>query len=296
MVKEMDKGIKIAYLILAHTAPIQLANVAKRLSNTGDVYVHINRRVKLRPFVEAVSHINADNIFFVAKRYNVHWGGMSIVRATMEMLDNAVGRQHYDRFILLTGLDYPIMTDSEMLNFWASNREIDYIHADKVTGDDLAHLKHVHYRDSRVTSILGDFLIRRFPNAKMLKKDDYVVVGRKNYVLYGIAPKWCLTGESGEYLLDFYKHQKKYNKYFTFSHAPDDFYVATVILNSGMHEVNVDRDMFYMHWIPGDNGATTKVFKLSDWQELKESGCMFAKRFLSDESNELIKKLNGSEI
>ena len=91
-------------------------------------------------------------------------------------------------------------------------------------------------------------------------------------------------------MLDFYKNNKGFNSYFKYSHSPDDFYFATVIMNSEYENtVNLNHNLFYTHWLPDNNGA--KILDSSDYYELLNSKCLFAKKFSSHDSKQLIEML-----
>ena len=120
--------MKIAYLILAHKNPGQLARLIAALSRPESVfYVHIDRKVKEEPFRRALQTFGADTIF-VRERHTVSRGGFSIVEATLSLIrDCLAGADKVDRAVLLSGQDYPIKSCNQILQFFEESREQEFI-------------------------------------------------------------------------------------------------------------------------------------------------------------------------
>lgn len=71
--------MRIAYLITAYTDPNALARLVKALkTDYADFYIHIDKKVKFSPFVQAIYKMNTDwnHIIFLKgqDRTNVYWG------------------------------------------------------------------------------------------------------------------------------------------------------------------------------------------------------------------------------
>ena len=82
--------MKIAYIILAHKNPRQLARMLQALDHDGaSFFVHIDRKVAIAPFAEAVREGRSDT-HFVADRQDVLWGGYSMVQATIDTVSAAL--------------------------------------------------------------------------------------------------------------------------------------------------------------------------------------------------------------
>ncbi len=289
----MKKDVKIAYLVIAYMDPEQLQRLSARLSKTADVFVHINGNVDLAPFQCALSEVcGQGRVFLSKKRYRIVWGGYSILEATFAMMEQAFQQDTYDRFVLLTGLDYPIRSDEEIRAFFLSNAHTEYIHADVVSGEQYGHLYYHASRDHRILHKCFQLYEKILRKSGRKGKKDYVVYKGKKYPLYGIAPKWALSGECASCLLQFYKHNRTFNRYFQLMHAPDDFYVATVLFNSKFRDsIESENDIFKIIWLPDDKGA--RILNQEDYQELKDGSHLYAKKFQSGYSEALIRILDG---
>lgn len=283
----MSGKLKIAYLIIAYMDPEQLKTLSRRLVQTSDVYIHINSSVDIGPFEAALADVKGEgSVSFSRERFRIVWGGYSILKAAFSMMEQAFANDDYDRVVLLTGLDYPIKSDQYIQNFFREHADVEYVHADVVTGKMHEHLYYRDCRDSKILHKIFGIIRNSLKKRGKIGKPDYVVHHGKKYQLYGIAPKWALSGECARYLLDFYRKNKKFNRYFQLMHAPDDFYVATVLFNSEFRErIENKQDIFKIVWLPDDKGA--KILTEEDAEELLSCDGLYAKKFQSEASQGL---------
>ena len=114
--------MSIAIMVLVHQNENQANRLIKHLSKGFDIYVHIDKKSSLK--IE-----NTDNIF-VYKKYKVYWGSLNIVMATLHLMEEAY-KKGYDRYILISGMDLPIKTNKEIVEFFKNNNN-EYIQLDKM--------------------------------------------------------------------------------------------------------------------------------------------------------------------
>ena len=66
--------MKIAYMIAAHTDPVQLGKLVKSLEGPDvDFFVHIDKKCSITPFEQSLNGL--DGVNFVKKRVCTNWGG-----------------------------------------------------------------------------------------------------------------------------------------------------------------------------------------------------------------------------
>ena len=105
--------MKIAFLVAAHTDIEQLKRLSKSLLKNGDVYIHIDAKVKnITDFINqltfnTLSYSQGNKIIFL--KISVAWGGYSQIKCQSLLFQQALNSsQKYERFVYLSGLDYPI--------------------------------------------------------------------------------------------------------------------------------------------------------------------------------------------
>ncbi|MBQ7593943.1 MAG: hypothetical protein IJU48_06275 [Synergistaceae bacterium] len=277
----MAGEISIAYLIVAYTDPEHLKCLVSELTKHADVFIHINKLSDIKPFIETFADFQSiHRVKFIDKRYRVHWAGYSILKATFELLDNALATENYDRVILLTGQDFPVKSSVELQKFFADNRETNYINAGVYDAEHHPLLPYFMNYDIKPLRKILNGLRRFFPILSRRKHPNYIEYRGRKFYLKGTAPKWAITGECAKYLLDFYKNNPGFNRIMKFLFAPDDFYAATVIYYSRFQaSIFSEKSIFYYFYGELD---------ISKFDEIISSGCLYAKKFYSGHSDELI--------
>lgn len=289
--------MKIAYLILAHSDPEGLKKLTEKLVSHGEVYIHINARNDLNPFEKAIETLGeaAKKVHFASKREKINWAGYSIVRATFTLLDDALRKDAYDRITLITGQDYPIKDEKKILDVYEKYRDISFVTGTAHTAATKEELMLIDFRDLRLLHLFTKTLVHPIQRRiKFLQRKDYVVVDGRKYTIYGISPKWSITGDAARYLLDFHNKNKSYNHYFATRHASDDYYVATALFNSKFRDkIDNNTDFFWLKFLPNNGG--TKVLDESDIESIRETQALFARKFDSEKSEILYGLLEEGE-
>lgn len=85
--------MKLAYLIVAHKNPVQLARLVKSLdSQNVEFYIHLDKKVNARPFINELEKLTIGNIYFIKKRVNVIWAGYSQIEAILNSMNEMLER------------------------------------------------------------------------------------------------------------------------------------------------------------------------------------------------------------
>lgn len=122
---------KIAFLILAHTDKNQLKRLIKSLDYSNfDIYVHIDLKssIILDDLV-----LKYSCLYIIKNRIDVEWGKISIVNATLVMYKEATKTFDYARYVTLSGLDYPLISN-EIIYKTLIDSEKEFISGHLVTG------------------------------------------------------------------------------------------------------------------------------------------------------------------
>lgn len=120
----------IAFLIAAHTDVMQLKRLMDALITMGDVYLHIDKKVKDKEFLAEVERyrLRCAGQVTMVKRIGVTWGGFSQCVAQRELLRAVFAKDKtYDRVFFLSGLDYPVLSAHEMEYFLDQNKEKEFV-------------------------------------------------------------------------------------------------------------------------------------------------------------------------
>lgn len=122
----MKQNSKHAFLILAHTQPELLKRLLMRLNhNRVDIFLHLDRKLLINEY-DLKTSIKHANLYFTP-RLNVTWGGYSIIRAELLLLEKATNTGIYSFYHLLSGQDYLLQSIDKVLNYYDKTPDINYI-------------------------------------------------------------------------------------------------------------------------------------------------------------------------
>lgn len=86
-----------------------LSRLVRRIAPLGPVYVHIDAKTDVSQW-----HIEGLPCTFLTTRVPVYWGDWSMVEATMMLLEQALADRTVNRFTLLSGTHYPIISNAQI--------------------------------------------------------------------------------------------------------------------------------------------------------------------------------------
>lgn len=295
-------AMKISYLILAHNDPEHLGRMVAALDNGDNTFfIHIDRKVPVGRFTRFTPP--SPNIVFIKKRKNISWGGFNIVAATLLLLREAFALPSpADYYILLSGLDYPIKNNDAIAGFLTHHPGRQYLRYTRIVDCPFLqgkitqyHFPDLHRRlGGYIEAILGRFL----PERPFLP----------GMVPYFGSQWWALTHECVSYILSFIDSHPRYVNFYRFSGIPDEMFFHTIILNSDFLQhtdttvsptkwdvldapvPEAGEHIKYMDWsISREQPA---ILDDSDFERLKCSTMLFARKFTTGKSSNLIESID----
>lgn len=228
--------MKHAFLIRAFNQPRLVPRLIDRLADPdAHFFIHIDRKVDIRPFQEALETVRNPNIHWAPKRFRVEWMGFSQVETALALIDQASSFMAFDRYSLLSSADYPIKpkariasllatTDAEFISHWRIEDRPSWRH------------KILYYYPIDVVPI-WHFEERFFPNLfwKTFFRLRHHLPQRKplpDVIPYGGTSWWTLTHSCARYVLDFARNHPGFCAWYRHTHAPDEMFFQTIVMNS----------------------------------------------------------------
>ncbi len=119
--------MKLAFIVLAHQRPAQLALLLSSLQHpAARTYLHIDRRARIAPFESEFARHGIAEVELLP-RHDSPWGGIGAVDAALEGLSRGL-RERCDYFVLLSGQDFPRAANRrDRCSFFAERRERSYL-------------------------------------------------------------------------------------------------------------------------------------------------------------------------
>lgn len=298
----------IAYLISAFADPQHLKRLIEAL-NAGDCefFVHVDRKTDVLPFEELC---NAANVHFLKNRVNVYWGTYSQVEFQMRMIRAALdaGRP-FDRLFILSGQDYPLWSNSRISAYLKAAGEKELLSGICLDTDEVLEKKKRIYRLYRpqtdiawLSPSMNDWLskgIRKVCKLLGVRKELNFSVNGHTWNLYKGSDYLCLSRELAEYVYRTWNDNPSIQRYFKSSFAPSETCIQTIVFNNPLFRERADlhtgdyqslKDLTLLHHI--DYVPVIRIWKTDDFDELMQSGKMFARKFTTTESKSLLDKID----
>ncbi len=260
--------MRIAYVILAHQLPEQLARLVRRLNTPNALFlVHINRRSDDAVYEAARAGLaNLDNVVFL-RRHKLYWGGFGHVRATLEGLEELHRRSaQFDYAALLTGQDYPIKPAATIERTLSESGGRSFMAYDRLPGGWEEGMKRITRWHSRRIGVPRGWHLqlpipRRFP---------------QRLVPYGGSSYWWLSREAVDYVRSFVAEDPRYLRFFKHVDVPDEIFFHTILMNSPLRDAVVNDELRHVDWTRDPLPA---IFGVGDLETLRRSRKLVARKF-----------------
>lgn len=291
--------MKHAFLIIAHNEFEQLAELINLLDNRHNfIYVHIDKKVNGYSKENLTASIRYSRVE-VFQEISVQWGDSSQMECEMFLLKMA-SKEYHDYYHFLSGVDLPIKGMDQIHQFFERNNGKEFIHFDSCPAPRQA-IERVLYRH-----YFSKYLKRY--SSKVITKSLFMLdhftiwvqrmLGLKRTLPYLKIQKgcnWCsITNGLVETILE---DEYLIRKMLKHSLCGDEVFIQTVCVNSEYKNrlYNNDYDNNYescLRLIVWDetNNKTPRTFSDEDIQLLRNSDCLFARKFSMSRNPEFTKK------
>ncbi|MCQ2140444.1 MAG: beta-1,6-N-acetylglucosaminyltransferase [Bacteroidales bacterium] len=269
--------MKHAYLILAHADFVLLQRLVSALDDArNDIFVHIDRKVKELPSLET-KHAG---LFMLEDRVDVCWGDISVVEAEYKLFEAAIMNDVYAYYHLLSGADLPLKSQDAIHKFFMMNRGKEFIGFSTYNCVEEVRRKvnrwHLFPRDFKNRSQL-----KRALRAGFLRLQEMLHIERNKQEIFRKGTQWVSVTDG------FARHlvaaKPWVMKTFTHTFCPDEIYKQTLCWASGFRQRIYDLYdegngcMRAIGWKDG----TIRDWTMEDYDELKASNMLFARKFSS---------------
>jgi hypothetical protein len=284
-----------AYMIIAHRQFDLLAKLITALDDErNDIFVHIDAKVRDFDFEKFKALPKRSRIYFTP-RIGVTWGDFSQVKCELILLAEVDKMQKsgraYDYVHLISGADLPIKSNDEIHRFFNENAGRQFVHftADNVSENSEGRIKYYHLfrrRRNLFTKILAQIALRvqMLCGVNRLKNKNIKVQKGCNW--------FSITGAFAAYIA---QASKPLEKIFRFSYCGDEVFVQTALLNSPFaadaYMKNCGNNHLACARLIDWQRGNPYVFRTEDFEMIKNSPAVFARKFDMDVDSEIIDKV-----
>jgi len=268
----------VAYIILAHHKPEQVARLVGRLSSSTDVvYVHVDRKSDLASFQEAFAKLPRPPVV-LRRRVRVYWASYSHIKATMLGIRAALrSERRFSHLVLLTGQDYPIRSTAEIQSFFAGAKGHSYISWSAGAG------REVHDSERRGNAVWlwsGEMWPLNWWHVSLGDRWWHLQPRVRRRIPRGLTPHqglayWSITPEAAAYCLRSTRRRPTLRWFFNFVFIPDENLFQMLLLASPLRDTLVNEDLRHMNW----DGYHPKTLRMHDLDSMRASDKLFARKF-----------------
>ena len=224
---------RIAYIVLAHADPRLFGRLMRRLSHPdAAAFVHLDKRAALAPFEDEVRAL--PNIHFLPNRMHVMWAGFSQVESTLLTFEAALAAtdDRCTHFVVISGADYPLASNDEILDFFARRPQQQFIRRFDLMASGDSH---------QTWRVRGRFF-REWADRFTWKRRPLFVLERllrlfprrlPQGVRFATGSNWvALTRECAAYCVQKARTDRELVDFFRPAFGPDEIFLHTLVENS----------------------------------------------------------------
>jgi hypothetical protein len=293
-------GAKLtAYMIVSYHQPRHLERMVAALdSEWSHFFVHIDCKVDTAPFRNSLRPRANLHILEQEQRETINYTGFGIVSAALNLMRaaRALGLP-FHRYAFLSGSDYPIKPLDQIQNAFATDTE--YMRIGRCLND--LPDGNVHRNYVRYFWFTDHPVLSRLPASGRLKRELF-----PRLRLYHGSSWWAITGEAAAFVLDFVASNPDFRNYFRFTRVGDETFFQT-ILKASPYASHILQDSeapsnrpetwghneaahCYIDWST-PNVRLPKVLDLTDFEAIRTSQALFARKFEQGTSDALLDRV-----
>lgn len=279
--------MRFAYLIVAHGSFRLLEELIQALdSSENDIFVHIDKKCG-----DVNLHIKTQySKLFLIKRTTIEWGGVSMIKATLNLLRESV-KGNYDYYHLLSGVDFPIKSNKHIAEFFEKNKGKEFVGFCDVDKQ-LMENRLAYYHLIKGNKVRNSYRMYNL-NEKLIRIQKKLNIKHiRDVSCFRKGCNWfSITNQLAQ---DLVKNSSKLLKIYKYTNCADEIFLQTYIYQNSLMDklYNVeDEYMGCVRKIDWQRGIPY-VWQLNDYEELinAPASYLYARKF-SEEDLELVRKI-----
>ncbi|MBR6123907.1 hypothetical protein IKQ19_10000 [Candidatus Saccharibacteria bacterium] len=280
-----------AFLMMVHDEPELALRIVNRLIAPNHfIFMHIDRKISKEHFNFSLKGLT---ILPNDSRVRVSWGGFSQVEAEFQLMKSALTCGiDMDYFHLISGHDYPIVSNNLLDDFFEKNNGKSFLYYDK---EDEALLWRKKKYPGRVCRYhLNDINIKPLLLKRILSK--MLSIKKRPYIenLFAGWQWWSFNKTVITWLSSHHQDYSAMAKRFRFTACSDELFFQT-ILHPFVKQLNIETttSLRYIDWHPKrPTKSLPLILDARDYEEIIQSGMLFCRKVTLSKSIELLNKLD----
>lgn len=274
---------KHAFLIMAHGSFDMLCSLVGVLDDErNDIFIHMDKKAEGFEPEYIKSAASLSSVVFLPQM-SVRWGGYSQIKCMLALLETACGAGDYAYCHLLSGVDLPLKSMSEIHAFFDAHEGEEFIEytSPSLDKNTLCRVSLYHFfNDWNISAERRRALEDRSLALQMRRGVDRTA-GDATVYMKG-ATWFSITGALARFALS---QKEDIRRRYRLTNCCDELFLQTLVYNSPyrerLHDKSFTADNFgnlrYTRWDDGQNSPA--VLRAGDLAAIDASGCLFARKF-----------------
>lgn len=293
--------MKHTYLFTAYNNAENMSDAIRKLKSPDAKFIiHVSDEIDMATNHTLQQLMQQDNVVFLKDRVNVNWGGFSHVEAIIKLMRSAIQDTDGDYIHLLSDSCYPIMTPQQLDEFFENNKGKEFIDYEPLPSKTwafggLVRTQHYHLHDViKVKSSVFNWKLNHYLMLLQmhlrLKRKDRLKWGPD----YGGSTWWSMSREAVTYALERMDASNDFVKTYRHTFCAEETIMQTIMVNSRFKDKLANDNARYILW-EERNGNLPANLDISDYDNVMQSGKVFARKFVApygDELKQTIDKAN----
>lgn len=279
----MRQGI----LITAYRDIPMLEKLVTYFDEDFELFIHVDKCCR-----ENLAALEGKKRVHLFRAYAVEWGDYKHLLAIVMLMKEAYRHTDLEYFHLITGSDYPCLSLDSFKAFCKEHRNDNYLeyfplpHADWGAEGGLNRVQYWWLRPNSTRSC-GAWLTRKLVNLqrRLGIKRRFPYFGGK---LYGGGTYWSVSREAVGQALDYIDRHPDYLRRFRMTSIAEEICLPSLWAGIGMPMHNDYKR--YIDW--GADGGNPQTLTEKDYDNIVNSGALFARKMASGVSDKLIELLD----
>lgn len=284
--------------------------LVNRLSCTNtSFFIHVDKGADIKQFLQTELSSKAT---FVSPRMYSPWGGLGIVRATINGIESIVNsRFYFDYIVLLSGQDYPVLSnDCIFSRLGANGAKTNYIDClvmrQGVDHEEFRRIQKWHVRIGTRIHVYPAQSISRSTLERTSQRLARLIFGKyPRTFLPNLTPVfgsqwWVLNREAIAYIRKYLAENPDFLSFYRYSLLPDEMVFQTILLGTGNEELQAsiparsEARLMFTHWDRPDE-LYPKPLTMDDYPAIRSSNKLFARKFDPVSSKDLLIRLDQDQ-
>lgn len=285
--------MKHAILITAYKNFKHLLDIIDYFDDDFEVFIHIDRCVKLEPEEYQLLQ-QRPNVKFISQKYKIYWGSVNHLRSIVLLCREALKNKDIGYIHTISGCDYPIKNIHYFKSLFQNGVHREYICFFKLPSPvwygGLCRYEYYYLNDwVNIKTKRGNYISGKCVEWQRKLKLKRVIPSRF-LPLYGGNIWWSLSRDCVEFAVANEPLQKGLLKRLRLTYISEEVYFQTLIMKSPWSHFAVDNNLRYIDWNFRNQNNPANL-DLSDFEKILESDGLFARKFEFPVSASLLDKL-----